>query len=49
MDDEIGIQGRTWHPEGQIRSMLRDGLIQDGATCVALFRYFDWLRKREIG
>ena len=22
--------------------MLRDGSIQDGATCVALYRYFDW-------
>ena len=43
MDDEIGIHGRTWHPAGQVRRMLRDGAIQDGATCVALHRYFDWL------
>jgi ADP-ribose pyrophosphatase len=49
MDDEIGIHGRTWHPEGQVRSMLRDGSIQDGATCVALLRYFDWRRGGEIG
>jgi len=42
MDDEIGIRGRVWHPEEQVRRMLRDGSIQDGATCVALYRYFDW-------
>jgi ADP-ribose pyrophosphatase len=47
MDDEIGIHGRTWHPEEQVRRMLRDGSIEDGATCVALYRYFDWQRGRE--
>jgi ADP-ribose pyrophosphatase len=48
-DDEIGIRGRTWHPEGRVRSMVRDGSIQDGATCVALLRYFDGRREGEIG
>jgi ADP-ribose pyrophosphatase len=43
MDDEIGIRGRIWHPAEQVRRMLRDGSIQDGATCVALHRYFDWV------
>lgn len=41
VDDEIGIQGRIWHDEEQVRKMLRDGSIQDGTTCVALHRYFD--------
>lgn len=41
MDDEIGIYDRVWHPEEQIRRMLRDGSLQEGATCVALYRYFD--------
>ena len=40
LDDEIGIHGRVWHPEEAVRRMLRDGTLQEGATCVALYRYF---------
>jgi ADP-ribose pyrophosphatase len=48
MDDEIGIRDRSWHSEEQVRSMLRDCSIQDGATCVALHRFFDWRREGQI-
>ena len=44
VDDEIGIQDRRWHPEERVRAMLLDGSIMEGATCVALHRYFEWRR-----
>ena len=49
MDDEIGIHDRIWHSEEQVRRMLRDGAIQDGATCVALYRFFDWRQRGNAG
>lgn len=44
LDDEIGIQDRVWHSEEAIYAMLRDGSIVEGATCVALHRYFERAR-----
>lgn len=38
MNDEIGIYDRVWHPEQEIRRMLHDGSLQEGATRVALYR-----------
>lgn len=42
--DEIGIYDRLWHSEEAIYAMLRDGSIVEGATCVALHRYFERTR-----
>jgi ADP-ribose pyrophosphatase YjhB (NUDIX family) len=41
LDDEIGIEDRVWFPEEEVRRMLRDGTLQEGASCVALYRYFE--------
>ena len=39
-DDEIGIEERVWFQRDEVRRMLGEGLIEEGASCVALYRYF---------
>jgi ADP-ribose pyrophosphatase len=48
-NDEIGIDGASWIPEQAVRQMLSDGSIDEGATSVALYRYFLALEDGRIG
>jgi len=40
LHDEIGIEGSHWYARDEVKRLLRTGAIQDGASCVALYRYF---------
>lgn len=40
LDDEIGIDGAVWHRQDHARRLLDDGTLQEGASCVALHRYY---------
>jgi ADP-ribose pyrophosphatase YjhB (NUDIX family) len=44
-DDEIGIHDRVWYPEEKVYAMLLEGAIIEGATSVALHRYFAYRRQ----
>jgi 8-oxo-dGTP pyrophosphatase MutT (NUDIX family) len=46
LEDEIGLDDAVWHSHREIRKMLRGGELQEGASCLALYRYFSTL---EIG
>jgi 8-oxo-dGTP pyrophosphatase MutT (NUDIX family) len=40
IDDEIGMGGGVWHPRDEVRRLLRSGFLQEGASCIALHRYY---------
>jgi 8-oxo-dGTP pyrophosphatase MutT (NUDIX family) len=46
IDDEIGLHGGEWHPMEEVRRMLNSGVLQEGASCVALHRYYARLDER---
>jgi ADP-ribose pyrophosphatase len=49
VDDEIGIHGGVWHPQDEVRRLLNSGVLQEGASCVALHRYYAALEDGRVG
>lgn len=43
LDDEIGVGAAVWHSGREIRELLRRGELQEGASCLALHRYYEAL------
>ena len=42
---ELGIEGAAWFSVDEIRRMLTDASLEDGVTCVALWRYLQVMQK----
>jgi ADP-ribose pyrophosphatase len=40
IEDELGIDDRLWYRREEVWRMLQTGEIEDGSSCVALYRYF---------
>jgi ADP-ribose pyrophosphatase len=40
LEDEIGLDGAVWRSRREVRDLLRRNELQEGASCVALHRYF---------